>query len=226
MESIDFHEGLPTGSPVDYRRLMLLLMWSIPICLIKVWPTTPEGFEPSIKVSLLDKLQSWALHRSAVDHAAKKEMEDLFTWHASMINDPGNIDVMGEYFDFLLEQDLQRLAVVDAALETHLHSRKLRQFVESPGCLISMATTISIASFSMKFGRIWTQKSESSFSNRMPASKPLERPWSPSMRLNRLYRSAYLAAWGPLQTTEEHLALLRKALSDEPVESQSQFPAQ
>jgi hypothetical protein len=102
-----------------FRRfffLMLLLMWSIPICLIKVWPTTPEGFEPSIKVSLLDKLQSWALHRAAVDHAAKKEMEaSLHAWHASMINDPGNIDVMGEYFDFLLEQDLQRLAVVDAA---------------------------------------------------------------------------------------------------------------
>ena len=169
---------------------MLLLMWSIPICLIKVWPTTPEGFEPSIKVSLLDKLQSWALHRSAVDHAAKKEMEaSLHSWHASMINDPGNIDVMGEYFDFLLEQDLQRLAVVDAAQSGLWYLRLTstnRTAVRRVSRVFDFYGHHDLNRFFLdEIREDLDQKSESSFLNRlfsMPASKPLERPWSPSMK--------------------------------------------
>ena len=204
-------------------------MWSIPICLIKVWPTTPEGFEPSIKVSLLDKLQSWALHRSAVDHAAKKEMEaSLHAWHASIINDPGNIEVMGEYFDFLLEQDLQRLAVVDAARSGLWYLRLTstnRTAVRRVSKVFDFYGHHDLNRFFLDEIREDLNAEERKFflkstffdarieTFRETMESIDETLFEQDATLS-LYRSAYLAAWGPLQTTEEHLALLRKALTD------------
>ena len=197
MESIDFHEGLPTGSPVDSDQVVSSILFSDAAADVvdsdlfdQSMACHPEGFEPSIKVSLLDKLQSWALHRSAVDHAAKKEMEaSLHAWHASMINDPGNIDVMGEYFDFLLEQDLQRLAVVDAARSGLWYLRLTstnRTAVRRVSRVFDFYGHHDLNRFFLDEIREDLDAEERKFFLKstflMPASKPLERPWSPSMK--------------------------------------------
>jgi tetratricopeptide (TPR) repeat protein len=68
-----------------------LIVVAAGIGLPKMWLSTPEGFDPKIRVSLLDRQQARSLARSAEELiAAGKFGEGIHTWRSAIANDPGN----------------------------------------------------------------------------------------------------------------------------------------
>lgn len=82
--------------------VVLVVAAGVGAVLPKVWRTTPEGFRPEVKVSLLDKMQAWSLRRKAQRLAAAGEhTEALQTWVGAIANDPGNLEVIREWLRHL-----------------------------------------------------------------------------------------------------------------------------
>ena len=95
---------------------MLLILVTVPLGLVKVWTATPLDFNPVVKISLLDKLQSWSLRRAAYKAMDAGRFEDaVHAWHSSIANDPGNQVYQREYFQFLMDEDLQKSKSREAA---------------------------------------------------------------------------------------------------------------
>ncbi|MCF7668370.1 MAG: hypothetical protein K9N48_01175 [Verrucomicrobia bacterium] len=62
---------------------------------LKVWRTTPTGFTPLVRVSVLDILQARALENTAVDQMADGRYEEaLFSLRIALANNPGDISVL------------------------------------------------------------------------------------------------------------------------------------
>lgn len=88
---------------------VLLILVTVPLGLVKIWTVTPLDFNPVVKISLLDKLQSWSLRRAAYKAMDAGRFEDAaHAWHSSIANDPGNQVYQREYFQFLMDEDLQK----------------------------------------------------------------------------------------------------------------------
>lgn len=88
---------------------MVLILVTLPLALVKVWTVTPVDFNPAVKISLLDKLQSWSLRRAAYKAMDAGRFDDaVHAWHSSIANDPGNQIYQREYFQFLMNEDLQK----------------------------------------------------------------------------------------------------------------------
>ena len=69
--------------------ILSLVILTAVVMLPKVWRRTPPGFKPVIKISGLDKLQAWSLHRSAVRLEAEgKERAAILAWERAVANDP------------------------------------------------------------------------------------------------------------------------------------------
>ncbi len=63
------------------------------LMLPKIWLTTPEGYQPEVEISLLDKLQAWSLRRNARSaEAASLHDAAMDAWRAAWANDPANLD--------------------------------------------------------------------------------------------------------------------------------------
>ncbi|MCB1126567.1 MAG: hypothetical protein KDM81_08735, partial [Verrucomicrobiae bacterium] len=90
--------------------LFLLSIISIALLLPKMWVATPEGFRPEVKISLLDRIQSWSLKRKAAaasergEHGAAAQ-----AWRAAWSNDPGSSEA--------LRGMLQEISVMDRPQE-------------------------------------------------------------------------------------------------------------
>lgn len=96
--------------------LSVLLFFGIPIGLMKIWLSTPNDFLPEIRISLLDKLQSYSLHYSAKRAWKKGEGEEAIdAWRGAIANDPGRIDLCREFMNLLNDLDIRRLYRFQAA---------------------------------------------------------------------------------------------------------------
>lgn len=86
--------------------LFLLAIISVALLLPKMWVATPEGFRPEVKISLLDRIQSWSLKRKAVaatergEHGAAAQ-----AWRAAWSNDPGSSDALRGMLKAISEMD-------------------------------------------------------------------------------------------------------------------------
>lgn len=88
---------------------VLCILIIVPLGITKIWRVTPEGFTPSIKISLLDTLQSWSLRRGALKAMASNEFDDAVdAWHSSIANNPTNENYQREYFQVLMDHDLRK----------------------------------------------------------------------------------------------------------------------
>ncbi|MBM3880068.1 MAG: hypothetical protein FJ387_10170 [Verrucomicrobia bacterium] len=66
---------------------------AVAVLLPRVWRSTPPGFAPEVRISLLDRVQGWRLERQA-RHAegAGDHRAALSCWRSAWGNDPGNAD--------------------------------------------------------------------------------------------------------------------------------------
>lgn len=82
--------------------LLGLVLLLVPVSLLKVWRTTPEGFLPVVRVSLLDMGQAWSLRRSALEEAGKGKWETaLVCWEAAAANNPGDPNLVRGYLELM-----------------------------------------------------------------------------------------------------------------------------
>lgn len=64
------------------------------ISIPKVWRSTPADFEPVVKISVIDKVQAWALRRGAERNEAEGKIDAaLLSWQTAFANDPGDIEL-------------------------------------------------------------------------------------------------------------------------------------
>ncbi len=75
--------------------LVLILGVTVGLMLPKIWLTTPEGFEPEIRISWLDVLQARSLKKTAERHAEAGQMsESIYAWKSAVANDPGDPELL------------------------------------------------------------------------------------------------------------------------------------
>jgi len=94
------------------RFLIVALLFSVLVIGItvsfipKIWTTTPEDFNPVVKVSLLDRVQAWSLQRSAREYqAAGNFREAAYAWESALANDLANVAAHQGHLETLLELD-------------------------------------------------------------------------------------------------------------------------
>lgn len=86
--------------------LFLLAIISLALLLPKMWVATPEGFRPEVKISLLDRIQSWSLKRKAVAATERGEHgAAVQAWRAAWSNDPGSSDALRGMLKAIAEMD-------------------------------------------------------------------------------------------------------------------------
>ncbi|MCW5558763.1 MAG: hypothetical protein KIT22_13160, partial [Verrucomicrobiae bacterium] len=98
---VDFTQ-LPTGS-----RTILFVMAGLmlvgTLMLVKVLRSTPKGFRPEIRMSVLDKFQAASLARGAREQAAAGHLsEAVLGWQAAISNDPGDPELRRGLLETLL----------------------------------------------------------------------------------------------------------------------------
>jgi hypothetical protein len=78
--------------------LFLAGFLSLPLVMLRLWRTTPDGFKPIVRVSGIDVAQSWSLRRTARAQAAAGRWEDsLVSLRASLANNAANTDTVREF---------------------------------------------------------------------------------------------------------------------------------
>lgn len=87
------------------------------LALPKVWRTTPDGFRPIIRISLLDYAQAWSLRRTAERaRTAGNIEEELRARFSAAANNPGNPALLREALQsYVRTADVQGLAPDRAA---------------------------------------------------------------------------------------------------------------
>ena len=87
--------------------LLLFFVVFLGLFLPKIWQVTPPGLYPVMKVSGLDKVQAWALRRSAerLDRAGRFP-DAMNAWRSAGGNDPGNPELARGPLLTLLRQPL------------------------------------------------------------------------------------------------------------------------
>ena len=91
--------------------LALLLCGGGVASFLKLLPNTPEGFEPAVKVSVFDILQSKALARSAEKHERAGHVPAArAAWRGVISNTPGNVEPLRRFLT-ILQQDEVTLSI-------------------------------------------------------------------------------------------------------------------
>ncbi len=89
-------------------RLLVLVPWfrlmfiGVPVGILllasvtaKLFPATPRDFVPKVQISLLDRVQAWALKRSARKALAAEDTEGAFqAWSSASANNPADLDAI------------------------------------------------------------------------------------------------------------------------------------
>ena len=58
-----------------------------------MWRTSPDGFSPVVRVSLLDLVQSRSLQRSARQMQAEGKLDEaIMAWRQAIASNPGDVE--------------------------------------------------------------------------------------------------------------------------------------
>lgn len=80
----------------------ILLGTAVAVSLPKVWRSTPNGFRPEVKASLLDFMQARALRASAERKAGRGDYAGAaIAWQTAIANDRGNVELYRGAFQHL-----------------------------------------------------------------------------------------------------------------------------
>lgn len=74
---------------------VVLLLLALAVLIPKIWIMTPRGFNPVIRISGLDMMQSRSLMRTARKHAETgRTAEAMQAWTAAVVNNPAELDAV------------------------------------------------------------------------------------------------------------------------------------
>jgi hypothetical protein len=210
--------------------LVLLMLFGVllaGVSVLKVWRSTPAGFRPQVRISLLDYVQSWSLRRSAEKSLeAGDKKEALRSYMSASQNNLGDVE--------LLRRALQSLVSVGGAEARAMADRVTRR---ADWLLLLSGTNQSDLHL---VARVYDAVGDSRAVLRLLDPDEREIPeglygamakamfdtgdasafgdWWQRVGEERrddpdleLYHSAWLAGWGPESDREAHLAELTAA---------------
>src|SRR5215470_17816654 len=72
----------------------------------KIWVTSPKGFLPVVKVSLLDRVQAWSLKRAGRKAAAAGRYEEAsYAWQTAIANNRADTEASRELLRNFLDHE-------------------------------------------------------------------------------------------------------------------------
>jgi len=209
--------------------LILVVVVGIAISLPKIWRVTPPGFQPQVRVSLLNLAQAWQLRRSARQLAAKgSDEEAAAAWRAAVIKNLGHLPTI-------------RQALRATVSLPHPPAAALEQAAKLPAWLVALGGTNAqdiglVAQLCDRTGRsdevydlLHPLRDDLSREDEVLYLKALlDRGDGPAYRARwerlsaesaqdptlALYHAAYLAGWGPLPARDDARRRLEQALED------------
>ena len=96
--------------------LILLGVVAIAIALPKIWRVTPPGFQPQVRVSLLNLAQAWQLRRSARELAAEGSPDEAAAaWRAAVLKNLGHLPTIREALRATVSLPNQTAAALEQA---------------------------------------------------------------------------------------------------------------
>jgi len=208
--------------------LFLVFFIGVPLSILKVWKSTPDGFSPEIKISLFDRFRAWSLYRFAME--AKGDGRDesaLQAWREAIANHPGDIELRRGYSKLLVDLDrmgrheraavknsfwllrLSQTNVVDIELAT-----KTFKHYQLEGLSLQLVSdydsSLPLSLERAKLRALFLQGEVFGFAQRW-ARVGSEFASDPEMQL---FHKAYLAGWGTPVEASFNFPLLREAMSD------------
>lgn len=199
------------------------------VSLLKVWRTTPPGFEPETRVSWVDMLQAWSLERTARDLAAQGRNEEAVrSWLIASANNKGDPGILRRLIHFTTELD-------------HLRPEWAGAVFTQSGWLLRLTGTnqadleLTVRMFTRYNEADWVASQLDPMRDRLPTSLekdyvralfslrrmeefgqhwaklPPEAAADPELSL---YRAAYLVGWGPPGNIERARQELQAAGAD------------
>ena len=109
--------------------IVLSLLVGAFVSLPKFWRTTPKGFQPQVRVSILNLVQVWQLRRTArVLEAGGRGDEALLVWHQALRKNLGNVETA---------RSLLRAALAIPQLSL----RMVEDISDAPNWLLSLSGT-------------------------------------------------------------------------------------
>lgn len=207
---------------------VFLLGVAVVLMLPKIWLRTPADFDPEIRVSWLDLIQSRSLKKSAIRHdEAGRIREAIHSWNGAIINDPGDPDLArggvrsvlrqkspsDEHIGFGFQRLMWLLRLtetnrVDAELAVEFLSRfELDTYVVRS--VATRADELSDGSAKSYLRSLYRSGDYVGFDNYW-TSREAAFEKDPELKL---YRSAWMAVHGPPITLTAGRAQLRDALA-------------
>lgn len=86
--------------------ILLLAGMAFPFCVVHIWRTSPAGFEPVIKVSVISLVQAWSLQRTARQQVAAKQWDDaILSWQTALAHNPASTNTVRALLETGLQMD-------------------------------------------------------------------------------------------------------------------------
>lgn len=103
--------------------LGLALLITIILGMPAIWRTTPKGFTPEIKISLLDEVKARALERNAKKYLAQGRTDyGIMAYRAAITHNEGNLDRQRTYLKLATKRQIEKGAVeMDTINDFGLH---------------------------------------------------------------------------------------------------------
>lgn len=206
--------------------LFLLLLVGVPLSMLKVWESTPNGFSPEIRISLFDRFRAWSLYRFALE--AKGDGRDesaLQAWREAIVNHPGDISGRRGFLDLLVDLDrkgrYERAATQNAfwllrlsqtnAIDLEMVAKAFEHYQLdglSLQLLSNNRTPLPLSLERAKLRALFFQGEVLEFAQQW-ARVGTRFTSDPEIEL---FHTAYLAGWGTPLESSDHLPLLREAM--------------
>ncbi len=207
--------------------LMFVFVLALGLCWPRMWRTSPAGFLPVVRTSLIDLAQAWALKHSALRAAAAGRTDDaMHAWQSALANNPADPDLLRGVLQFTLQTPsrtpppyainqtfwLLRLTQTNAT-DLDLVARVYDQFhldEYSLALLEPQRTPLSPAAERILAKALFNAGRMDVFARRFEKHA---NEWASDPEL-RLYRAAYQVGWGKPDRAAEGRAILDAAKQD------------
>ena len=89
-------------------RVILVILIVIPsllvLALAQIWRSTPEGFDPEVKIRAVSMAQAWSLKRGAIKAAEKGQMDRaIYSWRMAVAHNPGDPELSRGLIECILK---------------------------------------------------------------------------------------------------------------------------